>query len=75
MKEIGTTPDLKRASLWRMLNAKPLVRLLDLHNGLSGLIIEKIGIETPRGRKELAEITLTESLLNPGRFNLSPNQK
>lgn len=52
MKEIGTTPDLRRASLRRMLNAKPLVRFLDLHNGLSGLIIEKIGIDTPDGRKE-----------------------
>ncbi len=52
MKEIGTTPDLRRASLRRMLNAKPLVRFLDLHNGLSGLIIEKVGIDTPKGRKE-----------------------
>ena len=52
MKEIGTTPDLRRASLRRMLNAKPLVRFLDLHNGLSGLIIEKVGVDTPQGRKE-----------------------
>lgn len=52
MKEIGTTPDLRRASLRRMLNARPLVRFLDLHNGLSGLIIEKMGIDTPSGRKE-----------------------
>ena len=52
MKEIGTTPDLRRASLRRMLNAKSLVRFLDLHNGLSGLIIEKVGIDTPQGRKE-----------------------
>lgn len=50
--EIGTTPDIRRASLRRMLNAKPLVRFLDLHNGLSGLIIESIGFETPSGRKE-----------------------
>lgn len=52
MKEIGTTPDIRRNGLRRMLNAKPLVRFLDLHNGLSGLIIEKIGIDTPDGRKE-----------------------
>ncbi len=52
MKEIGTTPDIRRAGLRRMLNAKPLVRFLDLHNGLSGLIIEKAGIDTPKGRKE-----------------------
>jgi len=52
MKDIGTTPDLRRASLRRMLNAKPLVRFLDLHNGLSGLIIEKVGVDMPNGRKE-----------------------
>lgn len=52
LKEIGTTPDIRRASLRRMLHAKPLLRFLDLHNALSGLIIEKAGIDTPRGRKE-----------------------
>ena len=52
MKEIGTTPDIRRASLRRMLAAKPLLRFLDLHNGLSGLIIEKVGIDTPSGRRE-----------------------
>lgn len=52
IKEIGTTPDVRRVALRRMLNAKPLLRFLDLHNGLSGLIIEKTGIDTPQGRRE-----------------------
>jgi len=52
MREIGTTPDIRRASLRRLLNARPIVRFLDLHNALSGLIIEKTGIPTPTGRKE-----------------------
>ncbi|WP_168452766.1 phosphoenolpyruvate mutase [Sphingopyxis microcysteis] len=52
MKEIGTTPDIRRASLRRMLKAKPLVRFIDLHNALSGLVIEKIGVDTPNGRRE-----------------------
>ncbi|TVP70199.1 MAG: phosphoenolpyruvate mutase [Rhodobacteraceae bacterium] len=52
LKEIGTTPDIRRASLRRMLHAKPLVRFLDLHNALSGLIIEKACIDTPSGRRE-----------------------
>lgn len=52
IKEIGTTPDIRRASLRRMINAKPMLRFLDLHNGLSGLIIEKIGLDTPTGRRE-----------------------
>jgi phosphoenolpyruvate phosphomutase / 2-hydroxyethylphosphonate cytidylyltransferase len=52
LKEVGTTPDIRRATLRRMLNAKPLVRFLDLHNALSGLIIEKSFVDTPAGRKE-----------------------
>lgn len=52
MKAIGTTPDLRRASLRRMLNSKPLLRFLDLHNGLSGLVIEKICVDTPHGKRE-----------------------
>lgn len=52
IREVGTTPDIRRASLRRMLGAKPLVRFLDLHNGLSGLIIENIGYESDTGRKE-----------------------
>lgn len=52
MKEIGTTPDIRRASLRRMLAAKPLVRFADLHSGLSGLIIEKVKVETENGTRE-----------------------
>lgn len=52
MNEVGTTPDIRRSNLRRMLAAKPLVRFLDLHNGLSGLIIEKTRIETPTGIRE-----------------------
>jgi phosphoenolpyruvate phosphomutase / 2-hydroxyethylphosphonate cytidylyltransferase len=52
MKEIGTTPDIRRSSLRRLLSAKPLIRFLDLHSALSGLIIEKAAINTPTGRRE-----------------------
>ena len=52
MKEIGTTPDIRRSSLRRLLTAKPILRFLDLHNALSGLIIEKIAIDGELGRQE-----------------------
>ncbi len=39
-KEIGTTPDIRRSSLKRLLEAKKIVRFLDIHNGLCGRIIE-----------------------------------
>lgn len=52
MKEIGTTPDVRLRSLKRMLAAKPLVRFLDIHNALSGLIIENTRVQTAAGPQE-----------------------
>ncbi len=52
LKEIGTSPDLRRSRLRRLLHTKPLIRFLDLHNALSGLIIEKTKIKTEFGYKE-----------------------
>lgn len=52
LKEIGTTPELRLKSLRRMLQAKPLVRFLDIHNALSGLIIENAYVDSPEGRSE-----------------------
>jgi phosphoenolpyruvate phosphomutase len=51
-KEIGTTSDLRLKALRRMLDVKPIVRFLDIHNALSGLIIENTFAETPDGRRE-----------------------
>lgn len=52
MKEVGTTPEIRLKSLRRMLRVKPVIRLIDIHNGLSGLIVENAGIDTPEGRRE-----------------------
>lgn len=35
-----------------MLKVKPLLRFLDIHNALSGLIIENTTIDTPDGKRE-----------------------
>ncbi len=40
LKEIGTTPGIRLKKLRRLLEAKQLVRILEAHNGLSGLIVE-----------------------------------
>ena len=40
LREIGTTPGIRLAKLRRLLGAKDLVRVLEAHNGLTGLIIE-----------------------------------
>lgn len=49
LKDIGTTPDLRRGRLRRLIDAKPVVRIMEAHNALSGLIVEnavgKSGVE------------------------------
>jgi phosphoenolpyruvate phosphomutase len=39
---IGVTPDLRLKTLRRLIAAKPLVRIMEAHSGLSGLIIEHL---------------------------------
>ena len=46
---IGTTPDIRRATLRRLLEAKPIVRILEAHSGLSGLIAEHAQVEKEDG--------------------------
>lgn len=41
LKDIGTTPNVRLSKLRRLINAKPIVRILESHSGLTGLIIEK----------------------------------
>lgn len=45
MREVGTTPDIRRRMLRRLLAAKPIVRVLEAHNGISGLIVEETRVE------------------------------
>ena len=45
IKEIGTTPDIRRARLRRLIDAKPVVRIMQAHNALSGLIIESLKLD------------------------------
>ncbi|WP_030155845.1 MULTISPECIES: phosphoenolpyruvate mutase [unclassified Glycomyces] len=40
VKEVGTTPDVRLTRLRRLIDAKPIVRVLEAHSGLTGLIIE-----------------------------------
>ena len=44
LKSIGTTPDIRLKSLRRLIAAKPIVRIMEAHDGLSGLIIEHIQV-------------------------------
>jgi len=41
LNEIGTTPEIRLKKLRRLLELKPLVRIMEVHNGLTGRIVEK----------------------------------
>ncbi len=45
LKEIGTTPEIRMKRLRRLIAAKKIVRILESHNGLTGLIIENTSVE------------------------------
>ena len=45
IRGIGTTPDIRLKALRRLIAAKPIVRILETHDGLSGLIAENLEIE------------------------------
>lgn len=45
LSNVATTTDLRRARLRRLIDAHAIVRILEVHNGLSALIAEKTEIE------------------------------
>lgn len=66
IKEIGTTPDIRMKQLRRLLNAKPIVRILESHSGLTGLIVENTSVQVNGVKKEFDGMwssSLTDSTL------------
>jgi phosphoenolpyruvate phosphomutase / 2-hydroxyethylphosphonate cytidylyltransferase len=45
IKEIGTTPDIRRSRLRRLIESKDIVRILESHSGLTGLIVEETSVK------------------------------
>jgi phosphoenolpyruvate phosphomutase len=45
IKEIGTTPDIRRSRLRRLIQSKDIVRILESHSGLTGLIVEQTSVK------------------------------
>jgi phosphoenolpyruvate phosphomutase len=45
IKEIASTPDVRLKRLRRLLQIKPLIRVNEVHNGLSALITEKTSVD------------------------------
>ncbi len=59
LKSIGTTPDVRRARLRRLLSAKPLVRAMEVHNGMSGLLVERLGVNSDGALREFDAMWLS----------------
>ena len=66
IREVGTTPDIRRRRLRRLLDAKPIVRVMEAHSGLSGLIVENAFVMKDNKRREFDAMwlsSLTDSTL------------
>ncbi|MEX0986480.1 MAG: adenylyltransferase/cytidyltransferase family protein, partial [Bacteroidales bacterium] len=59
LKEIGTTPEVRMERLRRLIESKPIVKVLEAHNGLTGLIVENISVEQDGRRKEFDAMWLS----------------
>lgn len=52
VKSIGTTPNVRIARFRRLLKAKPVVRGIEVHNGITGLIVEHTSIAKDDKKEE-----------------------
>lgn len=50
-KALGTTPEVRMKRLRRLIASKPIVRIMEAHDGLCGLIIENLEVEEGGKRK------------------------
>ena len=66
LKEIGTTPDIRMKRLGRLIKAKSIVRILESHSGLTGMIIENLKVTKNSALREFDGMwssSLTDSTL------------
>ncbi len=61
LKELGTTPDIRRSRLRRLIDSKEIVRVMESHNALSGLITENIKAENGTEYDGMWSSSLTDS--------------
>ena len=52
LASLGTTPQARLSSLRRLISAKPVVRILESHNGLTGLIAEHTSVDIDGQHRE-----------------------
>lgn len=59
VKEIGTTPEVRMGKLRRLIYAKPIVKVMEAHNGLTGLIVENSIVEVNGQKREFDAMWLS----------------
>lgn len=59
VKEIGTTPGVRLGRLRRLIGSKSIVRAMEAHNGLSGLLVEHCNLEQDGKVEEFDAIWLS----------------
>ena len=52
LREIGITPAIRMQRFRRLMEVRPLVRLMEAHDGLTGLIVERTSVQTDHGPRE-----------------------
>ncbi len=66
LRRNGITPELRQRNFRRLLEVKSLLRICEVHSGLSGLIVEEARVEAENGHREfdgMWESSLTDSTL------------
>lgn len=59
VKEIGTTPEVRMGKLRRLIYAKPIVKVMEAHSGLTGLIVENLDVEVNGQKREFDAMWLS----------------
>ena len=59
VRDSGITPSARRALLGRLLRNKPLVRVMEAHNGLTGLIVQNTVVKSDKGNAEFDALWLS----------------
>lgn len=59
LKEVGTTSEIRRRRLKRLMHAKKMVRIMEAHNGLSGLIVENVHLNADGAKVEFDGLWLS----------------
>ncbi len=52
LKEIGTTPEIRQKRLKRLIRSKGMIRAIEAHSGLTGLLVEHAAVHIAGGKRE-----------------------